>query len=208
MRPCSDSAPRQIVLATGNEGKLRAIRQLFDDTPFAIVPQSQFAFRPADETGTTFAENALLKARHAAAATGLPALADDSGLVVDALDGIPGIYSARFAGEQASDADNVDKLLELMSPIAEGKRDAAFHCVVALVFPDATREPLLAEGRWRGRIARDRHGHGGFGYDPVFLDCELGKSAAEMTAAEKNARSHRGQAFRELKQRMLGIRPA
>jgi len=184
------------VLATGNKGKLNEIRQILDGTGLHVEPQSSFNFEPAEETGSSFLENALLKARHAATETGLPAIADDSGLVVDALDGAPGVYTARYAGVGASDRDNIEKLLRALQGV-EG-RGAAFHCVTVVAWPQDAREPLIAEGVWRGTIATRAHGDGGFGYDPVFCDPELGKCAAEMTPEDKNARSHRGQAFRAL----------
>ena len=159
------------------------------------MPQSDYGVSEAEETGTTFVENALIKARHAADATGLPAIADDSGLAVDALGGSPGVYSARYAGLKATDSDNIDKLLHELDGVKE--RDAAFHCVACFVTPEDD-EPLIAIGEWRGSILETRSGHGGFGYDPVFLDPESGRSAAELSADEKNARSHRGQALRVL----------
>ena len=189
---------RRIVIATGNKGKLAEIRQILKGSDFEIVPQTDFDFEPAEETGDTFLANALLKARRAASETGLIAIADDSGLVVDALGGKPGVYSARYAGANASDEQNVAKLLQSLQDVQEQHRGASFRCVAVVVFPDEEREPLIAEGEWRGRIAKTRRGQGGFGYDPVFLDLELGKCAAEMSADEKNARSHRGQAFRRL----------
>jgi len=164
---------------------------------YNVVPQSDFAIDAAAETGTSFAANALLKAQHAADLTGLPAIADDSGLVVDALHGRPGVYSARYAGSNATDADNIDKLLREMAQVADTERGAAFHCVICMVTPGAG-EPLFAEGSWRGRIARQRSGAGGFGYDPVFIDPELGVTAAELSSDEKNQRSHRGKALAEL----------
>ncbi len=190
------SSPRRIVLATGNPGKLVEIRQLLDGRDIEIVAQSEFDFLPAGESGATFLENALLKARHAAAETGLTAIADDSGLVVDALDGAPGVFSARFAGDDATDEENVAKLLKSLEGVEQ--RGASFRCVAVVVFPDENRQPIVGEGEWRGRIATSPCGDGGFGYDPVFFDIELGKCAAEMTAEEKNARSHRGGAFRGL----------
>ena len=190
------SSPRRIVLATGNPGKLVEIRELLDGRDIEIVAQSEFDFSPAEETGATFLENALLKARRAAAETGLIAIADDSGLVVDALDGKPGVFSARFAGEGATDEENVAKLLKSLEGVEQ--RGASFRCVAVVVFPNENRAPLVSEGEWRGSISKLRHGEGGFGYDPVFFDIELGKCAAEMTAEEKNARSHRGGAFRGL----------
>ena len=188
----------RIVMATDNKGKLAEIRQILEGSELDIVPQSDYDFEPAEETGDTFLENALLKARRAAVETGLIAIADDSGLVVDMLGGGPGVYSARYAGDDATDEQNVDKLLQSLQGKDDEERMAAFHCVVVVVFPEERCEPIVAEGKWTGRIAQSRRGEGGFGYDPVFFDPEFGKCAAEMTADEKNARSHRGQAFRRL----------
>jgi XTP/dITP diphosphohydrolase len=189
---------RRIVIATGNKGKLAEIRQILKGSEIEIVSQTDFDFEPAEETGDTFLANALLKARRAASETGLVAIADDSGLVVDALAGKPGVFSARYAGDNASDEQNVTKLLQSLQDKDDEHRGASFRCVAVVVFPDEQREPLVAEGEWRGRISIFRHGEGGFGYDPVFFDPESGKCAAEMSADEKNARSHRGQAFRRL----------
>jgi XTP/dITP diphosphohydrolase len=189
---------RRIVIATGNPGKLSEIRQILEGSDLEIVPQSDFAYTPAEETGDTFLANALLKARRAASETGLPAIGDDSGLVVDALGGDPGVYSARYAGDNATDSQNIDKLLAALQDRHADDRKAAFHCVAVAVFPDTGRAPLVAEGEWRGAIATSRQGHGGFGYDPIFFDAELKLCAAEITAEEKNARSHRGQALRQL----------
>jgi len=173
------------------------LARILGDLDFSVVPQSDFAIEPAEENGSSFAANALIKAQHAAPLTGLPAIADDSGLVVDALHGRPGVYSARFAGSDATDAANIDKLLQEMAAIEDAKRGAEFHCVVCLVIPDGSA-PLVAKGTWRGVIARERHGVGGFGYDPVFMDPELGVAAAELSSSEKNQRSHRGKALAEL----------
>lgn len=182
-------------MASGNAGKIKEIARLLEHLDVNIVPQTEFGVSDADETGTTFAANAIIKARHAAAATGLPAIADDSGLAVDALDGRPGVYSARYSGADATDASNIDKLLRELDGVAD--RGAAFHCVACFVSsPDA--EPLLANGSWHGEILTERRGTSGFGYDPVFLDPQSGKASAELSAAEKNARSHRGKALREL----------
>lgn len=189
--------PKKIVMASGNAGKLAEIRQLLDSFGVEVVAQSELGVSDADETGSTFAENSLIKARHAADATGLPAIADDSGLAVDALDGRPGVYSARFAGTDATDDDNIDKLLGELDGVADEDRGAAFHCAATFVMPDEST-PVVAEGVWRGRLLRARRGAGGFGYDPVFLDPESDLSSAELSPAQKNARSHRGQALREL----------
>ena len=192
-----DKLPGKIVMASGNIGKLREIARILADLDIVVVPQSEFGVTDAEETGTTFVENALIKARHAAAATGLPAIADDSGLIVDALDGRPGVYSARYAGPDATDAENNSKLLAELDDVDSGDRGAAFHCTACFVLPGEA-EPLVASAEWRGTILREERGAGGFGYDPLFLDPESGKTGAELSAAEKNARSHRGQALRRL----------
>lgn len=189
--------PAKVVMASGNVGKLRELKRILEDLAITVVPQSEYGVSDADETGTTFAENALIKARHAAAATGLAAIADDSGLVVDALDGRPGVYSARYAGTDATDQQNNEKLLAELQQVDDADRGAAFHCTACFVTPDES-EPLLATGSWRGSILREQRGTAGFGYDPVFLDPESGKTAAELTPVEKNARSHRGKALRRL----------
>ncbi len=191
------NAPSKIVMASSNAGKIREIARILADLGAEIVPQSEFGVSDADETGTTFVENALIKARHAADATGLPAIADDSGLSVDALDGAPGVYSARYSGSDASDESNNQKLLAALDGVAAEDRGAAFHCVACFVSP-ADDEPLIAEGEWRGSILEAPRGDGGFGYDPLFLDPESGVASAELTPGQKNARSHRGKALRRL----------
>jgi len=198
--------PDTIVMASGNAGKIKEIATLLAHLDVNIVPQSDYGVSDADETGSTFEENAIIKARHAAAATGLPAIADDSGLAVDALDGRPGVYSARYAGVGATDEQNIDKLLEELEGVEDKQREAAFHCVACFVF-SADAEPLLAKGSWRGHILDARRGSGGFGYDPVFLDPESGKASAELSQQQKNARSHRGKALRTLAD-LLGASPA
>ena len=185
--------PAKIVMATGNPGKIREIARLLDGLGVEIIAQSEFGVADADETGTTFAENSLIKAQHAAEATGLPAIADDSGLSVDALDGAPGVYSARYAGDGGDEANN-DKLLAALEGVED--RGAAFHCVATYVAPG--EQPLVAAGEWRGEILHARRGDGGFGYDPLFFVPECDCSSAELPAAEKNRRSHRGQALRKL----------
>jgi XTP/dITP diphosphohydrolase len=185
--------PAKIVMATGNPGKIREIARLLDGLGVEIVAQSEFGVADADETGTTFAENSLIKAQQAADATGLPAIADDSGLSVDALDGAPGVYSARYAGDAGDEANN-DKLLAALEGVED--RGAAFHCVATYVAPG--EQPLVAAGEWRGEILRAGRGDGGFGYDPLFFVPECGCSSAELPAEEKNRRSHRGQALRKL----------
>jgi len=193
-------------MASGNPGKTAEISALLAHLDVRVVPQSEFGVSAADESGATFADNAVIKAKHAAAATGLPAIADDSGLCVDVLDGHPGVRSARYAGEGASDDSNIDKLLAELDGVREHDRNAEFQCVACFVYSEDA-EPLLANGRWRGRILKARSGNGGFGYDPVFFDPELGKSAAELSADEKNASSHRGKALRALAD-LLGATPA
>lgn len=184
-------------MASGNPGKLREMAALLKRLEIEIVAQSEFDVEDADETGTSFAENSLLKAMHAVAATGLPAIADDSGLSVDALGGAPGVYSARYAGPDATDEKNNRRLLAALEGTAMPDRGAAFHCVATFVHPDGS-PPLVAAGEWRGSILLAPHGEGGFGYDPLFLDPGSGRSSATLTAEEKHARSHRGQALRKL----------
>ena len=181
-------------MATGNPGKIREIARMLEGLDIEVVAQSEFGVADADETGTTFVENSLIKAQHAVDATGLPAIADDSGLAVDALDGAPGVYSARYA-DGAGDEANNDKLLAALEGVEN--RGAAFHCVATFIDPDDP-EPLIAEGVWRGEILHARQGDGGFGYDPLFLVPECGCSSAELDPDDKNARSHRGQALRKL----------
>ena len=191
-------------MASGNAGKLREIARILSDLDIEVVPQSDFGISDADETGTTFVENALIKARHAAEATGLPAIADDSGIPVDALGGRPGVYSARYAGADATDADNNARLLEELEGVPEAERGAAFHCVACFATP-GQGEPIIAEGEWRGRILTEPRGEGGFGYDPLFLVPELGCSSAELSSEEKNRRSHRGKALRDLARKLAEL---
>jgi len=189
--------PRKVVMASGNAGKIREIARLLEGLGIDVVAQSELGVHDVEETGATFAENSLIKARHAVDKTGLPAIADDSGLVVDALDGRPGVYSARYAGADATDDENVDKLLTELADVGDELRGAAFHCVASFVMP-GDPGAVVADGVWRGSILKARTGAGGFGYDPVFLDPESGHSAAELTAEEKTRKSHRGQALRKL----------
>ena len=193
--------PKKIVLASGNVGKLREIERILADLDVKVIAQSELGVEGADETGVTFVDNALIKARHAAVATGLPALADDSGLVVDALGGRPGVHSARYSGPGATDDSNIDKLLEELQRVPTEGRAAAFHCCACFVTPDDTSS-LIAEGRWEGTILRQRRGTDGFGYDPVFLDPDCGRTAAELGPELKNARSHRGKALTALAEMM------
>ncbi len=193
--------PDKIVMASGNAGKLREMTHILADLDITVVSQADFAVSDAIETGDTFTANAIIKARHAAKATGLATIADDSGLVVDALGGKPGVHSARYSGHGASDDSNIDKLLQELRDVDEADRGAAFHCVACYV-TRADSDPVIAQGEWRGIILRERRGNGGFGYDPVFFDQERGLSAAEMNSDEKNRRSHRGKALAGLVQQL------
>jgi XTP/dITP diphosphohydrolase len=186
------------VLASSNPGKLRELAALLAPLSLQLLPQNEFGVRPAAETGTTFLENALLKAHHAARHARLPALADDSGLEVDALGGRPGVFSARFAGVGASDADNLRRLLAELEDVPEGYRQARYQCVIVWVRSVGDQTPLVAHGTWEGRIAHAARGQGGFGYDPIFVPGGERRTAAELSSAEKNAVSHRAQALRAL----------
>jgi XTP/dITP diphosphohydrolase len=193
---------KRLVLASGNAGKLVELRELLADSDYALHAQSEFGVQDVDETGLTFVENALLKARHAARETGLPALGDDSGLCVDALGGAPGLYSARYAGTHGDAKANIAKLLDALRDVPDAARNAHFHAVVVLLRTPDDPQPIIAEGRWPGRILHAPRGNGGFGYDPVFLDVALDRSAAELDAATKHARSHRGLALSALRARL------
>lgn len=199
------NAVRSLVLASGNAGKLEEFRGLLAQSGFDVRTQGAFGVADADETGLTFVENALLKARHACRATGLPSLADDSGICVDALGGAPGLYSARYAGNHGDAGANIDKLLDAMRDVADDRRTAHFVCVLALLRHADDPQPILVEGRWRGVILRERRGTGGHGYDPVFLDPARGQTAAEMPLDVKNRISHRGQAMALLHERLASI---
>jgi XTP/dITP diphosphohydrolase len=192
------SAGRSLVLASGNTGKLREIASMLQPQGWTVLPQTDWNLAPAVEDGLTFVENALIKARHAARYTRLPALADDSGLVVDALAGAPGIYSSRFAGEPADDQANNRKLLELMRDKPPAQRTAHFYCVMVMLRHEKDPAPLVATGLWRGSIARSLSGAGGFGYDPLFWVESHGCTSAELDADTKNSLSHRGQAMAAL----------
>lgn len=192
---------RTLVLASGNPGKLRELRELLGDR-FELRAQAEFGVDDIEETGLSFVENALLKARHAARATGLPALADDSGLCVDALDGAPGLYSARYAGAHGDARANIDKLLDALRDVPEARRSAHFHAAVVLLRHATDPRPVIAEGSWHGRILTAPRGEGGFGYDPVFLDPAHGLTAAELEPAIKHQVSHRGRALAELRRRL------
>ncbi|WP_165462065.1 XTP/dITP diphosphatase [Atlantibacter sp.] len=193
---------QKVVLATGNAGKVRELASLLQDFGLDIVAQTELGVESAEETGLTFIENAILKARHAAAITGLPAIADDSGLAVDALGGAPGIYSARYAGEDASDRENLEKLLAALKDVPDSKRQAQFHCVLVYLRHAEDPTPLVFHGVWPGVITHAPAGEGGFGYDPIFYVPSEGKTAAELTREEKSAISHRGQALKQLLEAM------
>jgi len=189
---------KQLLIASSNTGKLAELRQLLAPTGIEVIPQSALGISDADETATTFVENALLKARHAARHSGLPVLADDSGLCVDALRGAPGLHSARYAGVHGDHRANIAKLLAALDGVDEDERSAHFFCVLVLLRHADDPAPLIVEGRWHGHILHAPRGAGGFGYDPVFLDPETQCSAAELAPAEKHARSHRGLALQNL----------
>jgi XTP/dITP diphosphohydrolase len=190
---------KRIVLASGNPGKLREFRDLLGGLGIELVPQSELGIEDAEETGLSFVENALIKARHASRISGLPALADDSGLCVDALGGAPGLYSARYAGAQADSGANIAKLLDAMREIPAGRpRQAHFVCVLALLRSVDDPDPVVTSGRWHGRITEIADGSSGFGYDPVFFDPEAGITAAGMPPQVKHRRSHRGTAMSAL----------
>ena len=191
----------KLVLASSNPGKLAELRELLG-SGFELHAQSEFGVVDAEETGLSFVENAILKARHAARATGLPALGDDSGLCVDALHGAPGLYSARYAGVHGDSDANIDKLLREIDGIADPARTARFVCVLALVRHADDPMPLIAEGRWEGRVLRARRGSNGFGYDPVFFSPAHGCSAAALPAEVKNRDSHRGRALAAVRERL------
>lgn len=185
--------PEKIVLATGNQGKVSEFASLFADYGVDVVAQKELGVSDVPETGTTFVENAIIKARHAAQVTGLPAIADDSGLVVDALGGAPGIYSARYAGADATDDTNIDKLLAALD--GETQRKAHFFCTLVFMRHADDPVPLVSQGKWQGEILTARSGNDGFGYDPVFHVPTHGCTAAELEKAEKNRISHRGNAL-------------
>lgn len=213
-RSRAESAPmeaprglRRVVLASGNRGKLAEFADAIADLGIELVAQSEFGIEAPEEAGLSFVENALLKARHASALSGLPALADDSGLCVDALDGAPGLYSARYAGPTATDADNRARLLQAMAVVRDSRRTARFVCVLALLRHPHDPMPSIAEGHWEGVIGTAEYGSGGFGYDPVFLPLDAeGLTAAQLAPERKAALSHRGQAVRRLHAALLGPR--
>ena len=195
----------KLVLASGNAGKLGEMRAIFDGSGLAsldveLVAQSELGIADAEETGSTFVENAILKARHAARASGLPALGDDSGICVDALGGAPGLRSARYAGAHGNAAANIAKLLDALRDVPNPQRTAHFHCSIVLLRHADDPAPVIAEGHWHGTILPAPRGKGGFGYDPVFFDPRFEKSAAELDATTKNRVSHRGIALAKLRE--------
>ncbi|ROO30163.1 RdgB/HAM1 family non-canonical purine NTP pyrophosphatase [Salinisphaera orenii] len=194
--------PRRWVLASGNAGKLAEMRALLDGLGIDLVAQSEFDVADAEETGIGFVDNALIKARHAAAHTGLAAIADDSGLAVDALDGDPGVHSARYAGVHGDDAANNAKLVSALADIPAAERGAAFHCCLVATRSAQDPVPIIAHGVWRGRVLTEPRGDHGFGYDPLFWVESENASAAEMSAEHKNRVSHRARAMHELIERL------
>jgi XTP/dITP diphosphohydrolase len=193
---------KQLVLASGNPGKLRELSVILDDLGYQLHAQSEFDVAEVAETGTTFVENAIIKARHAAALTGLAALADDSGIEVDALDGAPGVYSARFSGADADDAANNALLVDKLRNVPPAQRNARYRAVIVLMRHAADPSPLICEGSWEGMIQLEPAGEGGFGYDPYFFLPDQGCTSAQLSASEKNRLSHRGAALEELKRKL------
>ncbi len=189
---------RKLVIASGNQGKLRELGSLLQPLDFEVHAQSEFAVPDVAETGTTFVENAIIKARNAAQHTGLPAVADDSGIEVDALDGAPGVYSARFSGPNATDASNNALLVEKLRLVPEPQRSARYRALIVYMQHAADPSPIICEGTWEGRIVLEARGTGGFGYDPYFWVPSHQCTSAELSAETKNQLSHRGQALRQL----------
>ncbi|WP_404341038.1 XTP/dITP diphosphatase [Pseudoalteromonas mariniglutinosa] len=187
---------KTLVLATGNAGKVKELAAMLSPLKINVVPQSDYNVPEVAETGTTFVENAIIKARHAAKITGLPAIADDSGLQVDALNGAPGVYSARFAGAQASDQDNINKLLTELGD--NHNRKARFCCVLVLMRHSEDPTPLICSASWEGEISHSQNGQGGFGYDPIFYIPNQGCTSAQLSKEQKNAVSHRALALKKL----------
>ena len=190
---------RTLVAATGNPGKLAELERLLDGLGWEVVAQAAYGVEPPPEDGLTFVENAIIKTRHAAERTGRPALADDSGIVVDALGGAPGIHSARYAGEGSGDAANNEKLVRALAGVSDAERTARFECAVVWMRGPRDPVPLIARGTWAGRVLEAPRGTNGFGYDPLFLDPATGCTAAELSPERKDALSHRGQALRALR---------
>lgn len=189
---------KKIVLATGNQGKVKELARMLSDLDIEVLPQSEFGVTDVAETGTTFVENAIIKARHAAQQTGLPAIADDSGLAVHALNGEPGVYSARYSGDQATDKTNIAQLLNVMTDVPKGKRQAKFLCVLVYMRHADDPTPIICQGEWHGEITTEQQGENGFGYDPIFWVKEQNCSSAQLSPEQKNILSHRGKALKLL----------
>ena len=189
---------KKIVLATGNKGKVKELARMLSGLGIEVLPQSEFDVTEVAETGSTFVENAIIKARHAAKHTGLPAIADDSGLAVDALGGAPGVYSARYSGEHATDQSNITKLLGTMADVPTDKRQAKFLCVLVYMRHADDPSPIICQGEWCGEIMTEQQGANGFGYDPIFWVNQLNSSSAQLSPQQKNALSHRGKALKLL----------
>ncbi|GAC18184.1 XTP/dITP diphosphatase [Paraglaciecola arctica] len=188
----------KVVLATGNKGKVKELARMLSDLGIEVLPQSEFAVTEVAETGSTFVENAIIKARHAAKQTGLPAIADDSGLAVDALGGAPGVYSARYSGDDATDQSNIIKLLDAMADIPKEDRQAKFLCVLVFMRHADDPTPIICQGEWLGEITTEQQGENGFGYDPVFWVETQNCSSAQLSPEQKNVLSHRGKALKLL----------
>ena len=197
---------KQVVLASGNKGKLKELKSRLGELDFEVLPQSQFNIPDAIETGLSFIENAILKARHAAKLSGLPAIADDSGLEVDYLQGQPGIYSARFSGADATDKSNNTKLLKLLSGVPNLERSARFQCVLVFMRHENDPTPIVCQGSWEGKILEQAQGENGFGYDPLFFVTDRNCSSAQLAAEEKNVISHRGEAMSILIEKLTELK--
>ena len=197
--PCrSELMGKRVVLASANSGKLKELAALLGEFSIELVAQAHYHIESVEETGLSFVENAIIKARHASRLTGMPAIADDSGLCVDALKGGPGIYSARYAGADASDEDNIVELLSAMKNVPDSERAASFECVIVFLEYPEDPTPIICHGRWSGRVLRETRGENGFGYDPLFFAPETGCSCAELDPETKNRLSHRAKATRQL----------
>jgi len=202
----TDTMSQKFVIASNNKGKIAELTELLSPLGLQPVAQGELGVSEAEEPAVTFVENAILKARHAARETGLPALADDSGLAVDALNGEPGVRSARYAGDAASDADNVAALLDALNDVPAAQRSAQFHCVLVYLRHADDPTPIICHGRWPGQILTEPRGDGGFGYDPVFLAPEFNCSASELTRVQKGKISHRGRALASLLEQLQAER--
>lgn len=195
-----------VVIASGNKGKLKEFRDLLAAVHLNVLPQSEFAVTDAEETGLSFVENAIIKARHAASITGRPAIADDSGLEVDFLQGAPGIYSSRFSGDNASDLSNIERLLGLLRDVPDEQRTARFQCLLVFMRHAQDPTPIICQGTWEGRIAHKPVGNHGFGYDPLFFVREQNCTAAQLTKEVKNTLSHRARAMRQLLDKLSALK--